>query len=67
MFQSDAGWALEKIKYLIVVSITAFTNLSIMFLLVTTLGIHDLFALLVGTISVVILNFLGHKFWTFKK
>lgn len=67
VFQSDAGWALEKIKYLIVVSITAFTNLSIMFLLVTTLGIHDLFALLVGTISVVILNFLGHKFWTFKK
>ena len=67
VFKSKAGWALEKIKYLLTISLTASINFSIMFVLVTTIKINDLIALIVGTISVVILNFLGHKFWTFKK
>jgi putative flippase GtrA len=34
---------------------------------VNVLSFYDLISLIIGTASVIILNFIGHKFWTFKK
>lgn len=66
VFRSNSKRHIEKLKYLLVISFTASINFSIMYILVKVLNFYDLISLIIGTASVIILNFIGHKFWTFK-